>query len=110
LRRSRLISQTTAKLCFYQEEIEDFDADEMDTSTNAGKNNSPTGFAPPPHPIDGTRVIIDIPSEGEIKISFKGDVNTRTFQFVNGILELQKKMFPETEQLAAKIDSEHNEQ
>jgi hypothetical protein len=42
----------------------------------------------------GTRVIIDIPSEGEIKISFTGDVNMKTFQFVNEILKLQNVLFP----------------
>lgn len=82
----------------------------MNGIPNVDKGVSGSGKNPPPL-VDGTRVTIDIPSEGEIKISFTGDVNTRTFQFVNGILDLQKKTFPENIQpkVSDKVDSQNDE-
>lgn len=59
--------------------------------------------------IDGTIVTIVIPTDGEIKISFSGEVTPEIFQFVNGILDLQKKMFPR-EAKASEPEATTNEQ
>lgn len=59
--------------------------------------------------IDGTVVTIVIPTDGEIKISFSGEVTPEIFQFVNGILDLQKEMFPKNAN-PNKLESESNEQ
>lgn len=76
------------------------DVNETETDTDKAKqvqSQGQTNLLPnqPPLAAGGTRVIIDIPSEGEVKISFTGNVNMKTFAFVNGILDLQKQMFPE---------------
>jgi hypothetical protein len=44
---------------------------------------------------NGTRLVIDVSPEGEIKISFAGEVNPQAFQLVNRLLDLQQQIFPE---------------
>lgn len=79
---------------FEDENTEGFEEEEMNGSPETNQQSSPNVALPPPI-IDGTRVTIDISTDGEIKISYTGDVNMKIFQFVNGILELQQKLFKE---------------
>lgn len=73
-----------------EDAIEETTENKMQSSAQTTNKAQPM----PPPLTNGTVVTIHIPTEGDVKISFAGEVTPDIFQFVNGILDLQKKTFP----------------
>lgn len=46
----------------------------------------------PPPLKDGSQVIVDISSTGQINVTFSGSVNEQTFEILNGIREIEQKV------------------
>jgi hypothetical protein len=49
---------------------------------------APVAMAAP----DGSRLTVEVGQDGEVKVSFAGEVTPETFQLLQGILDLQKQM------------------
>lgn len=67
------------------------ESEQKDVSSNKMEVQQVSQSQTPPIAMGGSQVVVNISADGELDVTFSGEVNEQTFDVLNGIREIQKK-------------------